>query len=196
MRNSRRISVQGGERDGVIDDGDSDLDFAAVGVSDGFRPRDLQRPQQPQTQSLRSYLARPPPSVSSSASCSSPDLRSSISSLEDARPSTSYNGNGSVEGPTDSLSNGTTVHMDVFRRCLHFPENGPAQPYRNRTSAKIRRLIEVHRVRRIRTACIHKMSELPGPGVWQRLQPVPCPSRPSPSHEVPLTHTECTHKRQ
>jgi len=97
MRNSRRISVQGGERDAVLDDGDSDLDFAAMAVSDGFRPRASQRPHQGQEQLPSSYLTQPAPSVSSVASSSTPDLRSSISISDNARPSTSSDVVGSAE---------------------------------------------------------------------------------------------------
>ncbi|OIW25293.1 hypothetical protein CONLIGDRAFT_656944 [Coniochaeta ligniaria NRRL 30616] len=88
MRNSRRISVQGGEREAVLDDGDSDFDFAAMAVSDGFRPRDSHRPQLP-AQHSSSHSTQRAPSISSAASASTPDLRSSRSTSENARPSTS-----------------------------------------------------------------------------------------------------------
>jgi hypothetical protein len=98
MRNSRRISMQGGERDAVLDDGESDLDFATMVISDGFRPREAQRPQQPQEQSTLPYPTQPAPSLSSAAPSSTPDIRSAISTPESARRSTSSDAVASVEG--------------------------------------------------------------------------------------------------
>lgn len=91
-RNSRRVSVQGGDRDAILDDGDSDLDYSGMAVSDGFRPRESHRPHQshqPQAQPSFSYLTQPAPTMSSTASVSSPDLPSSSSTSDNTRPSTS-----------------------------------------------------------------------------------------------------------
>lgn len=104
-RSSRRILVQGGERDAAVDDGESDLDLAATAVSDGSRPRESQTPRLPQQRSSSSsHLTRTrrAPSISTVASTSTPDLRSSVSTSETAQPPTPSDVVASAEGAPTS----------------------------------------------------------------------------------------------
>lgn len=95
--------MQGRERDTVMDDGDSDLDFAAMAVSDGFRPRESQRPHLPQPRSSSSSrTTQRAPSIASAASSSTPDLRPSVSTSENAKAPTLSDGVAGAEAAPTS----------------------------------------------------------------------------------------------